>query len=89
MMANGETFETIRKLVESGEGLSRKDTDLLILAAQADIHAQVKDLHAKIDKEITPVRQAAYLALAASIVALFLPELRDLMLKAFLSLFGL
>ncbi|MBX3005938.1 MAG: hypothetical protein KF821_08970 [Anaerolineales bacterium] len=91
-MANGETFDTIRKLVDSGpsgEGLSRKQTDLLLLAAQADIHAQVKDLHTKIDKEVKPVRQAAYLALAASFVALFLPDLRDVLVKAFLALFGL
>lgn len=95
-MANGETFDEIRKIVEGGEGLSRKQTDMLILAALADMHKEVYGLRKKLDKEseargkeLDEVRKLAYLAVSAAIVALIIPELRDTILKAVLSLLGL
>lgn len=88
-MANGETFDQIRKIVESGQGLSRKQTDMLVLAALADVHNQVNNLHAKWEKESASIRKLVYIALAAVFVVLFVPELRDMILKALLTQVGL
>lgn len=88
-MANGETFDQIRKIVESGQGLSRKQTDMLVLAALADVHKQVNNLHAKWEKESASIRKLVYIALAAVFVVLFVPELRDMLLKALLTQIGL
>jgi hypothetical protein len=75
--------------VESGEGLSRKQTDMLMLAALADTHKEVSGLRKKLDDELEEVRKIAYAALAGAVVALVIPELRDVILKAVLALFGL
>ncbi len=88
-MANGETFDQIRKIVESGEGLSRKQTDMLVLAALADVHGEVGKLRKKMDADRIETRKVAYVAVVAAVFALFLPEMRDMLLKTLLSVLGL